>query len=438
MKFKLLFIILFLSGSVFSQSEIFYVKDTSRILTPETIKKEKFKPFKKNILDKHSNDIYWFLIPAHKTTSEYIFKITYDRYDSAKAYQNSNQLKKLENERYLSYQFSRDYHVYIKVDPQFHTYIPVELNTVEKAYLTEKNLLLLNGFYYGFSFLIIIYNLFYYFFFKDNSFLYYSLFLFTMCFGVFTMDGMLNYYNINKNLNNCLMVSNYILMALFSSKFAISYLFLDNYYPKIKKYNYIALTVIFIIAILFLLSEDHIYLLILNLLVFLLMLAYWLFAVLLFNKNEYTKILAFAYVIILFSGIDFFVLKFIGISIADIDPLTIKIGAFFEMIILSVAVLYRMKILKEENIHMRNEIVNYSQQLINLTLSETQKNKYSIEELSQRERQIFDLIILVKTNKEIANELIISVNTVKFHVKNIYEKLNIKSRREAQNLRDSL
>lgn len=259
-----------------------------------------------------------------------------------------------------------------------------------------------------------------------------------MCFGVFTMDGMLNYYNINKNLNNCLMVSNYILMALFSSKFAISYLFLDNYYPKIKKYNYIALTVIFIIAILFLLSEDYIYLLILNLLVFLLMLAYWLFAVLLFNKNEYTKILAFAYVIILFSGIDFFVLKFMGISIADIDPLTIKIGAFFEMIILSVAVLYRMKILKEENIHMRNEIVNYSQQLINLTLSETQKSKYSIEELSQRERQIFNLIVLVKTNKEIANELIISVNTVKFHVKNIYEKLNIKSRREAQNLKDSL
>ena len=86
MKFKLLFIILFLSGSVFSQSEIFYVKDTSRILTPETIKKEKFKPFKKNILDKHSNDIYWFLIPAHKTTSEYIFKITYDRYDSTKTH----------------------------------------------------------------------------------------------------------------------------------------------------------------------------------------------------------------------------------------------------------------------------------------------------------------------------------------------------------------
>jgi DNA-binding CsgD family transcriptional regulator len=438
MKFKLLLLIIFLSGSVFSQSEVFYFKDTIRSLTIETVKKKKFKLFKKNILDKKSNDIYWFLIPAHKTSSEYIFKITYDRYNTAQAYQNSSQLKKLTDQRYLSYQFSREHDVYIKVDPEFHTFIPIELNTVEDSIFKENNQLLLNGFYYGFSFLIIVYNLFYYFFFKDNAFLYYSLFLYTMCFGVFTMDGMLNYYNINRDLNLYIMVSNYILMTLFSSKFVISYLFLDNYYSKIKKYNHIALTIILFVAILFLIFESYIYLLILNLLVFILMLAYWLFAVLLFNKNEYTKILAFAYVIILFSAIDYFVLKFIGFSIADIDPVTIKVGAFFEMIILSVAVLYRMKIVKEENLHMRNEIVNYSKQLIKLTSNETQKNKFSIEELSLRERQIFNLIVLVKTNKEIANELIISVNTVKFHVKNIYEKLNIKSRREAQNLSDSL
>jgi DNA-binding CsgD family transcriptional regulator len=435
MKFKLLFLIIFISGSVFSQSEIFYIKDSIRNLTIETVKERKFKKFKKKILEKHSNDIYWFLIPAQKSSSEYIFRITYDRYDTAQAYQNSNQLKKLANQRYLSYQFSREHDVYIKVDPEFHTYIPIEFDTVENAILKEKNQLLLNGFYYGFSILIIVYNLFYYFFFKDTAFLYYSLFLTTMCFGVFTMDGMLNYYNIFGSLNLCLMVSNYIFMALFSSKFVISYLFLDNYNSKIKKYNNIALAIILVVAILFLVFESYFYLLILNLLVFILMLAYWLFGVLLFNKNEYTKILAFAYVIILFSAIDYFVLKFMGISIADIDPLTIKIGAFFEMIILSIAVLYRMKIVKEENEYMRSEIVNYSQQLINLT---SNKNKFNIEELSQRERQIFDLIVLVKTNKEIANELIISVNTVKFHVKNIYEKLNIKSRREAQNLIDSL
>ena len=118
-------------------------------------------------------------------------------------------------------------------------------------------------------------------------------------------------------------------------------------------------------------------------------------------------------------------------SFANIDPVTMKIGAFFEMIILSIAVSYRMKILKEENFQMREEIVNYSKQLDNLILNESQDKNYSIVELSIRERQVFNLINLKKSNKEIAMEINISVNTVKFHVKNIYEKLNIKSRKEA-------
>ena len=136
--------------------------------------------------------------------------------------------------------------------------------------------------------------------------------------------------------------------------------------------------------------------------------------------------------IVLFSAIDFFILKFLGISFANINPVNIKIGTFLEMIILSVAVLYRMNILKEENEHMRNEIIKFSSELQNPILS---KNK--IELLSVREREIFQLITLRKSNKEIANELNVSVNTVKFHIKNIYEKLEIKSRKEVLSMAEN-
>ena len=56
------------------------------------------------------------------------------------------------------------------------------------------------------------------------------------------------------------------------------------------------------------------------------------------------------------------------------------------------------------------------------------------ELLTNKEEEIFDLIVNGKSNKEIASQLFIEVSTVKTHINNIYSKLNVSSRREAQNL----
>ena len=51
--------------------------------------------------------------------------------------------------------------------------------------------------------------------------------------------------------------------------------------------------------------------------------------------------------------------------------------------------------------------------------------------LTERENEVLDQIIEGKTNRQIAEELFISVNTVAYHVKQIYEKLHVHSRAEA-------
>ena len=64
-----------------------------------------------------------------------------------------------------------------------------------------------------------------------------------------------------------------------------------------------------------------------------------------------------------------------------------------------------------------------------------------VEALSPQEQRVLQLLAAGLSNPEIAQELIVSVNTVKTQVQSIYRKLNLTSRsqarRAAQNLRRS-
>lgn len=54
-----------------------------------------------------------------------------------------------------------------------------------------------------------------------------------------------------------------------------------------------------------------------------------------------------------------------------------------------------------------------------------------IHQLSRKERVILEALSKGLTNRELARELGISTNTVKFHLSNLYEKLSVKNRAQA-------
>lgn len=64
---------------------------------------------------------------------------------------------------------------------------------------------------------------------------------------------------------------------------------------------------------------------------------------------------------------------------------------------------------------------------INSILDNSDKTE-KIDLLTNRQQQVFELILQNKTNKQISEELFIELSTLKTHINKIYKTLNIKNR----------
>ncbi len=114
--------------------------------------------------------------------------------------------------------------------------------------------------------------------------------------------------------------------------------------------------------------------------------------------------------------------------------LGIIISAFLIIILLSFIYLLRRNndlILENKNSELQKYVLQIKQ------LKTMMKDKSNIEDhiksfnLSKRETEVLEYIILGLSNNEIAEKVFVSKNTIKTHVKNIYSKLEVKSRIQA-------
>ncbi len=78
------------------------------------------------------------------------------------------------------------------------------------------------------------------------------------------------------------------------------------------------------------------------------------------------------------------------------------------------------------SVSIAKKVVSFFQQQSSKTIPES-------ESLTQRENEILDLLAQGYRNKEIAEKLFVSVNTIRTHIYHIYEKLHVQNRVEALN-----
>src|SRR5690606_7126458 len=143
---------------------------------------------------------------------------------------------------------------------------------------------------------------------------------------------------------------------------------------------------------------------------------------------------------------DFFFCRTLGLRFLNLSPNELKIASILEMVILSFAIVYRVKRIQEEHSYYRKEIQRYilaaisSQSILavlpekRVSFNDDDESSYSLQQhfgLSNRELEVIQLVVEGLSNQEISDKLFLSVNTVKFHIRNIYVKMDINSRAQA-------
>ncbi|MBE7385131.1 MAG: response regulator transcription factor [Leptolyngbya sp. SIO1E4] len=92
---------------------------------------------------------------------------------------------------------------------------------------------------------------------------------------------------------------------------------------------------------------------------------------------------------------------------------------------------YLLKDISMEVLHEAIRKVHVGQKYIPADVAMKLAERLSSPQLTERETQILELMVQGKSNAEMAGELYISENTVKFHINNILIKLDVKNRGQA-------
>ncbi len=104
--------------------------------------------------------------------------------------------------------------------------------------------------------------------------------------------------------------------------------------------------------------------------------------------------------------------------------------SFIALILIIIVILLALVWVRIEK-NKTNNLIKSIKQDISITKS---GNQNPPDELSARQKEVFDLIIAGKSNKEIMSELSIELSTLKTHINKIYKTLGIDSRKQVKKL----
>jgi len=438
MLFKWMFYLLccIISANSVLADTIGYYHDDLGEFDSEKISTIAFTAFDYEIKKGVNNGIYWLKVETGSDTE--VIELQRPHLLDVRCYEGAKELTAPARSIYPYFYVKPNETYFLRVDCYREASIAVKTQSKTAFFESQKFYFLKIGAYYGIALMVMVMNCFYFVNFRENTFLYYSAFLGSIVISLAYLDGLAMY----------LIGPSYFLqygeafihasIAITGFVFADAYLQFNLYLPRIRRLVFYPLILIMLVLYSIYLYTDWFIIYAWGDITAISILAIcWICSLVLWRKNTFSKVFALAYSFILFFGYDFYVTPLLALPSIGINADLFKFSSLFEMLLLSAGVIYRIYLLQKENQQMQGVIFEATSQVEFLEeelqkLKEGKENLITKALLNSREIEVLEMISQGKTNKEMAFELNISVNTVKYHTKKLYDKLDISSRQEAR------
>ncbi|MHC5352754.1 LuxR C-terminal-related transcriptional regulator [Myroides sp. LJL115] len=341
---------------------------------------------------------------------------------------------------------------------------PTSLHLVihEISQFGQKTLIdiLVLSMYYGFAIMCIIFNLSYYLLFRDVKFASYVLLQIGILLAFFYKDGMVYYFSNGEYTLPYFTLFNTGMTCFLACIFTYYFLNLRPLLASFKKALVISFIVYVILVALFISTKWTLVLLAIKLVWFIL--AFWCLAQCFknFKDNAYARFLGANFVLFILVGAGYslsLVAPYSFLKIFNIQ--TLRIVSIIEILNITFVLLIKVRGIHKQNALFKAEIRHYlsliqldkkyilqnvkdqNQELDSFEILQDNIERQVITELqnsfdlSQREIEVLSLIWQGDSNKEIADKLFLSVHTIKYHVGNLYTKLEVKNRMQVRSLK---
>lgn len=290
------------------------------------------------------------------------------------------------------------------------------------------------GIYYGVVFMLILLNFVCFFIFEEKMFLFYSLFLTSLAILFFNGDDLFSVIGLESTVSNTFLKAILILVASATGAlFSCKYLMLNktNNWLQWVCGTLLIMSVAFIgMGIVDKLNSFYNYAVAIAVVVSTI---YFIAGIVLFAKKNYVKFYVIATAIPLLFAIDFYLLQPFGINFLNTTNSHIKIAMVFEMFIITYAIMFRMRALRDEQTLLQTEMriflkrqQNINNQDISTYLEDVYLENLIMQyDLNGLEIKILQYISEGKDNLKIAHKLNISEERLEEVTQELYSKLEI-------------